>query len=106
MPKPSSFRIRFALVAIGSVLALGFLMSSSSAQPGRPPGGFGNGGGIGGRPPGGIGGMPGGGIGGMPDRPPGGIAGMPGGAGIGGAGISGIGGMPGPGMPGMPGMPG
>lgn len=36
MPKSSAFRIRFALVGILSVLALGFLLPPSFAQPGRP----------------------------------------------------------------------
>lgn len=106
MTKSSTLGVRFGLVAIGSVLALGFLLPPGSAQPGRPPigGGFGGAppGGIGGRPPGGIsgisgiGGMPGGNIGG---RPPGSITGMPAGitgiTGIGGAGIHGIHGISG-----------
>jgi hypothetical protein len=104
MPK-SSFLIRFAIVGIFGVFALGFLLPPSQAQPGprppgfppppvippRPPVGFGGApGGIAGTP-GGITGVPGG-ISGMPGgRPPGAFTGTPGGAtGISGAGISGI----------------
>src|SRR4051794_4315085 len=90
----SSLRVRFALVAIFAVLALGFLLSPSQAQPGRPPGGFGAlPPGLGGRPPGGVTGMPAPVT--PPGPPPGGIAGTPGGihgGGIHGAGISGMGG--------------
>lgn len=36
MPQSSAFRIRFALVGIVAILALGFFLSPSFAQPGRP----------------------------------------------------------------------
>src|SRR4051812_25098254 len=37
MSVSSAVRIRFAIVGIFSLLALGFLLSPSHAQPGRPP---------------------------------------------------------------------
>src|SRR4051794_11846168 len=102
MPTSSAFRVRFAIVGIFSLLALAFLLSPGSAQPGRPPGGIG---GMPGRPPGGVGGMPGAGMPGMPGRPPGmpGAPGAPGGPGMAvfgqaslfGGGQQNIGGMPG-----------
>jgi hypothetical protein len=85
MPK-SSFCIRFALVAIFAVIALGFLLPPSQAQPGGRPPGFSSPP----RPPG----MP------APPRPPG--------AGISGAGISGAGihGISGAGIHGVSGISG
>jgi hypothetical protein len=111
MTRPSPIRVRFALVAIFTLLALGFLLPSGHAQFGRPPGPppvRPPGAGMPGRP-GGITGVPGGitGMPGPPLRPPGGITGMPGG--IPGR-PGGITGMPGGGITGTPGgitgMPG
>lgn len=106
MPNASSFRVRFAIVGIGTTLALAFLISPGQAQPGRTPGGFSGrpAGGIAGNP-GGISGMPGG-ISGISGRPPGSISGMPGGihgAGITGIHGTGISGIHGAGISGMPG---
>ena len=94
MFRPSALRVRFFLIGIGALLALGFALPTTQAQ--FPPPGS-----IGGRPPIGFGG----GISGMPGRP-GGITGISGGiSGISGrpGGISGISGFSGVGISGMPG---
>ncbi len=78
MFRPSPNRVRFALVGIFALLALGLSLHTGQAQFGRPPG-FG-----GGMKPPGMGGMHG-----PQMRPPGGFTGLPGG------------GFPGTGMGGM-----
>ena len=75
MLRPTTFRIRFALVGVLAFLAVLFSRTDVRSQPGRPgfpgrpPGGFP------GRPPVGFSGIAGGGIAGMPGRV-GGISGI------------------------------